>query len=401
MRIIDALVRIYNRHEGLAWLEETAVWKRLYAVYGFFVMIPNLRFLKNRSGEKKTVFIMVHALTNGGAERVSAVLASELSKRYHIVLLTRYERGEHVESYRIPKQLDRIFLPIPHSEDFQNEGYAVRCVRRLKKAQNACASISLLYEMNALNVASRANDAVICCERNNPEKSLDSDRIEEIRQLYEKADHVVFQSEIVRNLFSDSIKAHSTILPNPVGVTCLRKAVTGHRIVTCGRLTEQKNHAMLIRAFSEFHLRHPEYTLSIYGKGKLWDELEQLIDELDLRGCVKLEGRSSTIHEDISDAEIFVLSSDYEGLSNALLEAMMMGFPCITTDCEGSTDVIVNGENGLMIHRGSQQELTQALLRYAEDPDFREKMGLGAKATAQSFRKEAVAEKWSELIERV
>ena len=116
---------------------------------------------------------------------------------------------------------------------------------------------------------------------------------------------------------------------------------------------------------------------------------------------MKLEGRSSTIHEDISDAEIFVLSSDYEGLSNALLEAMMMGFPCITTDCEGSTDVIVNGENGLMIHRGSQQELTQALLRYAEDPDFREKMGLGAKATAQSFRKEAVAEKWSELIERV
>ena len=105
-------------------------------------------------------------------------------------------------------------------------------------------------------------------------------------------------------------------------------------------LFSEKKQAMLIRAFQRFSLFHPKYTLSIYGEGPLLEYLTRLILELGMQEKIRLEGWSSQVHQEISDAEFFVLSSNHEGLSNALLEAMMMGFPVITTDCEGSTDVV-------------------------------------------------------------
>ena len=96
-----------------------------------------------------------------------------------------------------------------------------------------------------------------------------------------------------------------------------------------------------------------------------------------------------------------MLSSDYEGLSNALLEAMMMGFPCISTDCEGSTDVIENGINGLLVHRGDEDGLVSALTLLAENAELRENLGRRAKETSKRFRRKEVCQEWAEMIERV
>lgn len=168
-----------------------------------------------------------------------------------------------------------------------------------------------------------------------------------------------------------------------------------------GRLAEQKNQGLLIAAFARFYTFHPEYTLAIYGEGALRDTLNKQVQNLKLKESVSLEGRSTQIHHAICDAEIFVLSSDYEGLSNALLEAMMMGFPCISTDCEGSIDVIENGVNGLLIHRGNEDELVSALTLLAENADLREKLGRKARETSKRFRRKEVCQKWTEMIEQV
>lgn len=126
-----------------------------------------------------------------------------------------------------------------------------------------------------------------------------------------------------------------------------------------------------------------------------------LINSLNIQDSVTLEGRSAQVNKDIADAEIFVLSSDFEGLSNALLEAMMMGFPCISTDCEGSTDVIEDGVDGLLIHRGNEDELVSSMLILAENEEYRERLGVQAKITAERFKSEIVSQEWAELIERV
>lgn len=177
--------------------------------------------------------------------------------------------------------------------------------------------------------------------------------------------------------------------------------MTKRRIVNVGRLEEQKNQDLLIRAFSRFHESHPAYTLSIYGEGALRGKLKEKIKSLNLQNVVHLEGRSNQIHQAISDVEIFVLSSDYEDLSNALLEAMMMGFPCISTDCEGSTDVIENGVNGLLIHRGEEDELVSALTLLAENAELGENLGGMARETTKRFRRSEVCQEWAEMIEQV
>ena len=360
-------------------------------------------FLRGKDAKRKSIFLISYGFKGGGVQRVVTTLASELAARFRVTLLyVGSEKGiypisPNVEIARITEEL------FDHPERF---AWLARWIRALKKRRGVYASISFLYLMNSMNVASKADDIIVCTERNNPSKNeFEASLFEKIKKLYEQADHVVFQSERVRSLFNDAVKSHSSILPNPVGVTCERKSETKRRIVNAGRLVAQKNQALLIRAFRRFHDIHPEYSLSIYGEGfretDVEGKLRSLIEELDLRDSVILEGLSTRICEDIADAEFFVLSSDFEGMSNALLEAMMMGFPCVSTDCEGSTDVIEDGVNGLLIPRGDEDALFKAMLTLAEQEEYRERLGRQAKITAERFKKEKVAEEWAEMIERL
>jgi glycosyltransferase involved in cell wall biosynthesis len=158
---------------------------------------------------------------------------------------------------------------------------------------------------------------------------------------------------------------------------------------------------MLIRAFVKFLKDHPGYTLSIYGSGELESELRELSAELGAERAVLFHGNVENIHSEIADAEMFVLSSDYEGLSNALLEAMMMGIPCISTACEGSTDVIRSGENGILVPVGDEGELCRAMCSLADDEKKRKEIAGEGRKTGEGFSKEKVTEKWIEMIERV
>ena len=393
-------IRLFFDHRYLSWVKKTLLWKIARFTYNFIKLVPSFHYLFQKPNKaQKTVMILIHALAGGGAERVATVLASGLSRWYHIVVLYTIKVNH---PYSLSSDVDLMYVPYRYRSDNTIDTPVSWFVRMIKKRQKAVASISLLYGPNALNVKSRGNEKVILSERNNPSKNEpDRFRLDKIQSHYEQADHVVFQSSVVRDLFSEKVRSHCSILPNPVNVTCLRKTETRHRMVTVGRLHKQKNQAMLIRAFRTFHSDHPEYTLSIYGDGVLRPDLEDLIQSLDLQDTVILEGRSAHVHTDIADAEIFVLSSDYEGLSNALLEAMMMGFPCISTDCEGSIDVIENGVNGLMVSRGSEEELLSAMYFMAEHEAKREEMGRNAMQTAERFKQEKVVEEWKNLIETV
>lgn len=106
---------------------------------------------------------------------------------------------------------------------------------------------------------------------------------------------------------------------------------------------------MLIRAFAKIASKYPDYTLFIYGEGPLRRDLESLIKTLHLGNQVFLPGFKKNIHELISDAGFFILSSDFEGLSNALLEAMCMGIPCIITNVSGIDEVIHDKINGVLV----------------------------------------------------
>lgn len=351
------------------------------------------KFIKLSSDKRPRLFIMVGTLGGGGAQRVATVLANELSSRYQVSVLIRRRISNE---YSLNKDVEVIHLQKEGLDDIQFARYVVL----FKKMRRPVACISFMFDSNRMNTWGKCKCRAICCERNNPAKKIPKAFDQTIAQ-YRKADHVVFQSETVRNLYDDDIKSHSSILPNPVSVTCYAAPETKHRIVTAGRLHPQKNQAMLIRAFSEFLKDHPEYTLSIYGKGELEEELKALAENLGIADSVIFHGNVSNLHTKIADAEMFVLPSDFEGLSNALLEAMMMGIPCISTACEGSTDVIESGVNGILTPVGNEQALLEAMRSLADDEELRYKLAQAGRKTGAGFRKEAVAEKWIEMIEKV
>lgn len=350
-------------------------------------------FVRPHFDGKKVLFIMIGSLNRGGAQRVASVLASELSDYYHVSLLIRRDEEK---AYPLDEKVEVIKLPNRGLNSKQFRRYVIL----LKKLRRPVASISFMFDSNGMNIWGRCKCKKICCERNNPAKKM-PELFDETVEQYRKADHVIFQSEIVRDLYDENIKDHSTILPNPVSVTCYASPETRHRIVTVGRLHPQKNQAMLIRAFASFCEEHHDYTLSIYGEGELEHTLKELASELGIGDKVLFHGNIENIHPEIADAEMFVLSSEYEGLSNALLEAMMMGIPCISTACEGSTDVISDGKNGILTPVGDKQALLQAMEHLAGDKDLRNKIAKEGRKTGKNFRKEVVVGKWIEVIERV
>ena len=165
-----------------------------------------------------------------------------------------------------------------------------------------------------------------------------------------------------------------------------------------GRLEPQKNRRLLIEAFSDVYKKYPEYTLDIYGEGSQENELKQLILELGLNNSVVLHGNVNDVHRQIADAEMFVLSSDYEGLSNALLEAMMMGLPCITTDCAGAAEAVENGVDGIIIPIRDRNKMTEAMEKLISDASLRKQFSEKAVEHSKQFQVGNVIAQWEQLF---
>ncbi len=227
-------------------------------------------------------------------------------------------------------------------------------------------------------------------------------------RLLNYADAFAFQTEGAMACFSNKIKSRSVVIPNPVapksnvamGEICAYKE-RENRIVTVGRLElKQKRQDILIKAFKRVREQYPELRLEIFGDGEDQAQIESLIEELDLKDAVYLAGKTNQVEQDIYKAKLFVLSSDYEGIPNALLEAMSVGLPCVTTDCSpGGARLLINDrENGLIVGRGEVEELARAICYMLENPKESQQMGVAAQQSLSRFAPELVADKWEEVI---
>ncbi len=228
----------------------------------------------------------------------------------------------------------------------------------------------MLHKPNLYNAFIQCRDRRIMSERNSPSRKPVKE-YKDAKKSFVKADLLVFQPERIQKLFSRDIQAKSIIIRNPIEVPCYADPDPKDRIVTVGRYIQHKNHALLIQAFKEFYKFHPSYTLHLYGDGELKEELQKLIYELNLQEAVFLEGFKRNIHEEIRNAKMLVLSSDYEGMSNTLMEAMMMGLPCISTNCTGSDELLENEANGLLVPVKDKEALTEAMSRIADVEELR------------------------------
>ena len=207
---------------------------------------------------------------------------------------------------------------------------------------------------------------LIVSERNNPATDPKELMLRLLKlYAYHHADGCVFQTNDAKEYFSDSIQNKSTIIANPIDPS-IDYPVAKKRtktIISVGRLNEQKNYPCLINAFELFYKNHPDYELKIYGDGPLKESIEQLIDEKNLGDSVTLMGKSNTWHKDENDASMFALTSDFEGMPNALAEAIALGIPCVATDCPigGPKELIIEGQNGYLAKVNNPEDVANKM----------------------------------------
>lgn len=160
---------------------------------------------------------------------------------------------------------------------------------------------------------------------------------------------------------------------------------------------KQKRQDLLIEAFKKLSNEYPEYILEFYGSGEDERAIQELIGQ---RKNIKLCGMTRNVAEAIQNAAMFVLTSDYEGIPNALLEAMSIGVPCISTDCSpgGAAMLIENGINGLLVNQGDVVGLYNAMKYYAKNPHIAETMGAKGTEVCDRFSEEIISELWRETV---
>jgi glycosyltransferase involved in cell wall biosynthesis len=235
-----------------------------------------------------------------------------------------------------------------------------------------------------------------------------SDKLQ-IPILFPRANGCVFQTEGAREFFAPRLQKNSRIILNPINPKYIGVPVPEKRtktVVQSGRLVDFKNQPMLIRAFVEVHKKHPDYDLKIYG-GDSFDGtkeiLEQIIAENNAGDYVHLMGASDTLEKDLADAALFAFTSDWEGLPNALMEAMALGLPIVATDCPcgGPRTIMTNEVDGLLIPIKDQKALEDGINRLIEDRDLAKRLGCAARRIAQKANGQAVFEQWRDYMEEL
>ena len=194
------------------------------------------------------------------------------------------------------------------------------------------------------------------------------------------------------------------VIPNPVS-DMVPDRYEGERrkeIVAVGRLGIEKNHRLLLEAYADFVQTVPNYTLKIYGKGPLKQDLQTYAEELGISKTVFFADFAPDVLERIKDSYMYVLSSDYEGISNSLLEAMAMGLPVISTDCPigGSKMLIKDHQNGILVPIGNRKALADAMIELAQNEKMAEQFSLEAAKIKEQYSVESIVKMWKNVIDR-
>ena len=165
----------------------------------------------------------------------------------------------------------------------------------------------------------------------------------------------------------------------------------------------RNSHVFLIKAFADVSKNFPDYKLVIYGDGSRKDEYIKLAESLGVAEKVSFPGYVTDIGGKIADASLFVLSSDYEGMPNALMEAMALGLPCISTDCPcgGPRFLIKDGVNGLLVPVGDREALGEAMRKILDSPFFALSCASNAQDICKTLAPDKIYGEWEKYITAV
>lgn len=395
---------------------------------------------------KQHICFLQYNLQGGGAERKVCTLANYFAKQGHTVEIGLF--GVNTIAYRLDERVKVTFL---RRNSFEYKNHTEKHVYKIKAAclnavgnllgiVNKKAAVKFqkhfekIYDytlpiqrfilnrpdavfitmmvssyLEILRVMNRywgekISVPYLVMDCSDPKKNADQETDRKRTENYPKASRVLVMTQEAKNYFCEEIQKKCVVIPNPLRDD-FPEPCDGKRrkvITNFCRLNRQKNLPLLIDAFMIFHQNHPDYRLELYGQGELKEELEQQIKKLGLENCASILPFDPNVHQIIRECAMFVSSSDWEGFPNSVLEALALGLPTISTDCDfGPRDMIRDHENGILTPVGDTRALAHGMAEIADDPVFAERLSLEAIKIRKIYDVKAIGEKWLDLIEEV
>lgn len=363
---------------------------------------------------KRKIAFHLNNLEQGGAERVVTNLAAQFAKEGYEVLIATEMFGDN--EFLIDEKVKRVHVGLTDKDEGKSRitkyFLRIKYLKKFLKNEKPDVVLAFAHKANyrALMAAIGMNIPIIISVRTDPVGHYDAitDKFL-IPLLFPRAAGCVFQTEGQREFFAPLLQENSKIILNPINDKYIGVSAPVKRtkvVVQSGRIVDFKNQPMLIQAFIEVHKKHPDYILEIYG-GDSKDGTKEILDDIIQKNAaedyVMLMGASDSLEEDLLDAELFAFSSDWEGLPNALLEAMALGLPIVATDCPcgGPRTVIEDGVNGLLIPIKNQKALEEGISKLIENPKLGETLGENARKISEIANTKAIFKQWKDYIEEV
>lgn len=367
----------------------------------------------------RSILLLISSLDGGGAERVATTLCNHWHSDGNRVEVLLTKATIPISAYRLNSSIPITCL----RSDSKNirptlfaKAQSVLKLRRVIKRINPDVIVSFLFDVNIAGILACVglNIPFIACERTHPPSTRAPYLGKLARQLtYPRASKVIVMArgthEWMRRFVNESkIEA----IPNPVcyplepgnGEIIPPELVIGPKckvLLACGRLHAVKGHVLLLKAFSCIKPLFPTWELVILGEGPERARLEREIEALGLCGAVHLPGWASNLTAWYERADLFVLSSIYEGFPNALLEAMAHGLPAVSMDCPaGPRDIIRHGVDGYLVAPESSYDgLAQCLTSLMSDVSLLNKMGSNAFDVRKRYNAMKIMRRWDSVLD--
>lgn len=388
----------------------------------------------------KKIYIILFTLTIGGAERHASSIANFLAEKgfdVKILLLqdnkVEYTLSDNVEVVSISDFSDttkgtdlNVFskAALKIKKRFFKQQYAKTDFLLYIKKQYSDKLISyfnnqpdidhstVISFMTIPNICAaigkkRLNYKLILAEFNSPHLEFAPDSPENYykKKFFQFADGFVFQTEEQKEFYTFLPNVKKQVIPNPIEEISIAP-YTGERkkeIVNFCRLSVAKNLPLLIESFSMLSKDFPEYSLVIYGDGPLKKETESYIEHFSLQKKAFIKPFCKNVLELVRTSAMFVSSSDREGISNSMLEAMAIGLPCVCTDCPagGARMFITPYKNGLIVPVKDKNAMYEAMKYMIQHPDEANAMGKNATAVKNILEKNQILNRWVEFISTI
>lgn len=350
----------------------------------------------------------IGTLSYSGAEKIMSCMIKEFARRKYDVSIILIASEAHLQGFEGIRQFS-VYDKVKKEKNKVIRALKIHHEIRKIVTENqfdCIVSFGVIYNVDLAESCFLSNSKLILCERNDPLFDPKSMILRARRSLsYRRGNAFVFQTKEIMDFFPISIRKKAKIIPNfmdQIIPESKRYDPQRKAVATSARLDDfQKDQSTMIKAFYAFAQKHPEYSLELYGDGPDKEKLMSLASSLGISDKVFFLGRVLDPMQYIRTAEVFILTSRYEGMPNSLIEAMAYGMPCVSTDCSGggARFLIKNGVNGFLNTVGDVKGIEHNLTFLAENLDAAKAIGNNAYRINNLLSFDDVFDQWETLIQ--